>query len=490
MQAMEKVKTRMVRSLKIMNGLRFIFILSALITPALRLFAGSETQTSDAFRADFEIASKALREVMPVCETMMVSGDVDGANNKLLAVFPDSNRTPAQSFLLGNLLFEIDRKKSYLLHQSCAKAEQKNSAVLFEWAMEQHRAGEYANALESYRKFSKAKPEDASSYALQADCLLHLNQIDEAVESWRKSEETPDGSVERMEEFVCAVKREPMPHQRRADLLSKAIKNQDTNAACDLIALDCDFPRDWWNGGPYKSYLTHDLAALKTAFKLAEENSLYRILACAADCAMSDKEDLAEIKKIFANHEMRLDDPHSVPSHGGILAVILSAAVESKAIDEPTLHEKIAPLILTAARKGKDARLWNAALFAAPEAKPEEQIKLQREAWQITGEARFAVGVLRIKQAGGQLSGNDPDLVAALKQFPESGIVQRVAIELAQKENKVTKQLLADAAKAEFTHFSSFVAFATIVDRPRSDYLRAYFAGLEKMAAKPKADEH
>jgi len=78
-------------------------------------------------------------------------------------------------------------------------------------------------------------------------------------------------------------------------------------------------------------------------------------------------------------------------------------------------------------------------------------------------------------------------LAAALHQFPESGEVQRAAYLVAVRDHKLTRQNLADAARAEFTHFSSFVAPATVVDRPRSDYLRHYFAELLTMqpAAQP-----
>ena len=62
-------------------------------------------------------------------------------------------------------------------------------------------------------------------------------------------------------------------------------------------------------------------------------------------------------------------------------------------------------------------------------------------------------------------------------------MIQRAAYEVAVRENRVTRALLAAAAKAEFTHFSSFVAPATVINRPRSDYLRQYFAELTRMPA-------
>src|SRR5258705_14011716 len=117
---------------------------------------------------------------MPVCEELMNAGEFAAATARLFDPYPQATRTPAESFLLGNIFFESNRKLSSKLHQAAAKAEPKNSDVIWEWAMEQHRAGDYAGALATYQEYAKAKPGVAMSSALEADCLLRLNRIDEA----------------------------------------------------------------------------------------------------------------------------------------------------------------------------------------------------------------------------------------------------------------------------------------------------------------------
>jgi hypothetical protein len=79
------------------------------------------------------------------------------------------------------------------------------------------------------------------------------------------------------------------------------------------------------------------------------------------------------------------------------------------------------------------------------------------------------------------LSSTDEELTAALKQFPDSGLIRRIQYEAAHSEGKVTKQLLATAAQAEFHHFTSLVAPFTVVNRPRSDYLRQYFIEMQTL---------
>jgi hypothetical protein len=467
-----------------LRGTIRVLVVLGVVTTATARFA-----IADDFEGALERATAKLEKLASASEQKMNAGDFTGANAALLAAFPEATRTPAESFLLGNLLFEVDRNQSYSLHKAAANAEPQNSAVVWEWALEQHRAGEFAGALASYRTFSKARPRSAASYALQADCLLRLNRVDEAVAAWRQSEDAPDGSIEAMESLVCAVHREPAPFARRAELLAKATRDRDARAAADLIALDCQFPRDWWNAGPQKKYLAHDAAAIAAALKLPADDVVGRAMACAAECAATDADDAGAIKAVLVKHRLLVDADRTIPNHGGLLTVLLAAARDAGVIDDATLRQQIGPKVYELAKKGRDAGLWNCAAAAGPEDAPDKLLALEREGWKATGDERFAAGVLLLKMKAGNLAGDDADLAAARKQFPDSGLVQRVAYEVAKRENTVTRDLLADAARAEFKHFSSFVAFATVVNRPRSDYLRQYFAELSRMPAAPKADK-
>ena len=418
--------------------------------------------------------------MIPACTEKMNAGDFAGANAVLLATFPEATRTPAESFILGNVLFDTDRRLSHELHQSAVKAEPENPDVVWEWALEQHRAGDYAGALASYQKVSAGNPRAATLYALEADCLLRLNRIEDAVAAWKKSEDAPDGSIESMEDLVCAVHREVAPHKLRADLLAKAVVRHDIAAAEDLIALDGDFPKDWWNGGPQQAYLAHDGPAVVAALNLPSDNLRYRSIECAVEC-LSGERDAPAIRQSLEKHRLLIDADHTVPPHGGLLSVMLNAAVEAKVIDDATLQQQIAPKVLALAKTGADAQLWNVAAYSASSERPAQMLGLERDAWKATNDARFAAGVLYLKWGSHQLQGDDADLAAALRQFPENGMVQCAALMVASRDTEGDPSIAGQRRRAEFTHFTSFVAPATVVNRPRSDYLRHYFAQLQSM---------
>jgi tetratricopeptide (TPR) repeat protein len=451
--------------------------------PLLFLCTLSSAAAGEDFDAQMQKTVTRIKEVFPASAAKMDAGDFTGANAALVAAFPNADQSAAESFMLGNVFFDIDAKRSYAFHKTAAQLAPNNSNVVWEFALEQHRAGQYAGALSSYQIVARADPGSAATYALEADCLLRLNRVNDAIAAWQKSEAAPDGSIETMEDLVCTVHREPAPHERRAALLAKATQQGDIKAAGELIALDCQFPRDWWNAPPQKTYLAHDVPAVLAAIKLPADDVLSRAIVCAQECALADQTDAKAIQAILTKHRLLTDPQHTIPANGDLLSIILASAARAKAIDQTTLREQIGPKILKLARMGKDVQLWNNAAFTAPHGAIEDRMKLEREGWQATGDVRFAAGLLALKKGSHQLKGDDPDLAAARKQFPDSALIQRIAYEIATQENKVTRAQLADAARAEFTHFSSFVAPATVVNRPRSDYLRAYFAQMRQLPA-------
>ncbi len=108
------------------------------------------TAFADDFDDEVSLASEKIQEAMPACSELLDAGAVEGANAQLLATFPEQGRSAAEAFALANTLYEIDGELSYALHKAAAQAEPENIYVQWEWGMEQHRAGEYSAALESY----------------------------------------------------------------------------------------------------------------------------------------------------------------------------------------------------------------------------------------------------------------------------------------------------------------------------------------------------
>lgn len=434
---------------------------------------------ADDFSAQCETALERLTPLAPDFRRRIVDGNVTEATAKVLAAFPEESRNEAEAYTLGNLLFDIDANASYALHKAAALPKTEHSLVLWEWAIEQHRAKEYQGALDSYLAFSRLQPHSASTYALQADCLLRLNRVDEAIDAWKNSEHAKTGSIEQMENLVCATHLAPGNLQRREKLLAKALSEHDADAAADLVALDCRFPQDWWHNGPQKDFLAHDVPAVLTSLNLPENDLARRGIACAAECAIG-LDEAGEVCAALKKHNLIVDDSHTIPKHAGVARSILEAARASNAVDEPTLREWLGGRFLEQARQSHNADFWHMAVGFGP-TDPVGSAKLEHEAWRDSGDALFACGFLVAKNAIQPLTLDDADLTAAHQQFPDNGEIMHVVCVVAKAEKRLTRQLLSQAAQAELNQFSSFIAPASVVLRPRSDYVRSYFGELARM---------
>jgi hypothetical protein len=128
------------------------------------------------------------------------------------------------------------------------------------------------------------------------------------------------------------------------------------------------------------------------------------------------------------------------------------------------------------ARSTKNGDLWNGALYLSQGG---DLLALVKEAWDATGDVRFAIGYLSLASKAGTLKLDDEVLLQARLKFPENGPVQRKVYDLAKQDGKVTPGLLLQGIEAEYHHFSS----TGVLPRPRAAMLRVYFkelAGLLK----------
>lgn len=424
------------------------------------------------FKNDLKADAEKAKLTLQLGQRLLLDGKLDKANAGLLELFPEATRTPSQSFLLGNLIWATDPKLSYALHKAAVEKLPDEADPQLEWAMEQHRRGEYKGAAEAYAKYSAAVPEYAVAWGLAADCLARLGRDRDAVKAWQSSESAKQGSLESFESMVCEIHRESIPVRERSEYL-KAVAKGDADAAVALIALDAFYPLDWWNTRANKDFLKRDMVAVH-AVKFVDPRRLEAIECTAAVGPLSQK-DVKAVREALSQYRFLLDDDVSVPSDPKLAAIVIDHAVESGALGET--RKKVADKVLAAARSTKNADLWNATLFLY---QGEDQLALEKEAWEATSDARFAMGYLSLMAGSGTLNKEDAILSRALQLFPENGFIVRKSYDLAKKDGTVTPELLLQAIKAEFRHFSS----TGMLPRPRAALLRVYFKELDGLLKK------
>lgn len=414
---------------------------------------------------ELEAASQAVLGVQEKLEQEINEGNLAQANQRLLAVFPKEKRTPAQTLVLANMLYGVDAKLSYAMHKQVAEELPNEPLAQLEWAMEQHRAGEHAGALAAYEIYSKANPDFAPVHGLAADCLIHLGRTREAVSRWQQSEQARSGSLERLESIVCDVNKDPGQEQRRARLCAKA--STDVDAAVELIALDLDFERDWWNRGPHRGHLAHDLGLLK---KLPA-NPRLKAAQCAAECLLKEEPSAGVIREVLQRHGFLIDPSQTLPADGALLSAMLNASINAEVFTREEARRRFGDRLRELAKGSKDASLHNvvAYLYRGTDTMP----AIEQEAWDATHDARFAAGYLAEQAGRKALRPGDPLLERALREFPENSFVLRIAVSV---NDPPDEKLLVQAIKAEYRHFS----VAGFISRPGARVLRGYFEVLGK----------
>jgi len=411
---------------------------------------------------------RKLQPSLPGIQERINEGHLTEANDRLVGMFPNADRTGVQALLLGNLLYSVDPKRSYALHKDAWEHLPNQESALLEWAMEQHRAGEHKNALETYDKVSQLNPNFAPVYGLAADCLIRLGRIKEACARWQESERARDGSLEKLEEMVCEIYKDASLQLKREKLRAKAEKG-DVDPALELIALDGKFERDWWNDGPQQVYLKYDLPLLE---KLRANDGRVKSAQCAGECLVEKEPTKETVRAILLRHGYLIDG-RTLPEESRMLALIMGIALESEAISVSVAREAFGEKLLSRAIHEKDAELFNAVCYLQIET-PEME-KVEKVAWGTTGKSKFAAGYLIELLRKGALNANDPVLEKAFAEFPEDAQIHAIGFGL---KKDCGQEFLVQAIKAEYKHFSISSAG---VSRPSAMMLRACFAELGRV---------
>ena len=439
----------------------------------------THVQAQSEFVADVrEVSNSAeIRTAREAAGKLGMQGRLSEGNALLLAAYPKKNRTVAQSFALGNMLFRHDPAKSYELHKAVAEQKPDEAFAQLEWAMQQHRAAEYEGAAASYAAFGKLQPDFAPAWGLQAECLIRLDKPDEAVVAWMKSEEAKSGTLIKFESMLCEIK-VPHPDPKREQLLTKASKG-DIVAARELVALDCAYKTDWWNSHTRRNYLEHDLGRLsEVEWKSKAE---FNEVLCAAEVMLAeDKEDVIAVLK---NHGYLLDDSSTLPQAGSMLSLMISAVEEKEVLTTAQVRERWSEAILRQAQVTKDVAMFNIAAHLA--IGTPELLNIQREAWQATNDSRFATGLVNGLSTTPEFSLEHPEFVAALKQFPEESMIARFEVLFAAREKKPLIDPTIRAIKAEYSRFTP----QRLNLRRSARFLRSLFGLLKKELEKSKDEQ-
>ena len=443
----------------------------ALLLVAAVLTSGAATSQSDPIIDQYraEDIDALLNPALRKANELAVEGRVSESSQAVLDALPEAKRKPAHNFVVGNVLYRSRPDISRALHRKAAEAMPESGLAQLECAMEEHRAGNCAEAAPAYGLVLAAQPEAEHLHALYADCLVQLGQYKLAAEHWLKARHNRNHIL--IEKQIHEIYGKTAPGQRRGEMLER-FRRGETEIAEAIVWQDLDFDNDWWNSRKDEAFLGRDLAEIGSV--LGAESQRFHQLKLWAD-ADTGKRKLGEGLK-----ELNLLQPPSgafpVSSFAAyhLTRMALSDGLTNTAFLLKAYEAELRRRAL--ADGANDLKAMELLGFLIFDQRRDQLAEINLAGWKRYQIARYAASYLHDLSKAGKLSATSPDLVAAVNEFPRNVLVQEVALQEARKSGKSGKELapyIARVITAEYAELTGVVG--------RDSYkLKQLFAELER----------
>jgi hypothetical protein len=303
-----------------------------------------------------------------------------------------------------------------------------------------------------------------------------MNRVADAVVSWQASEKAASGSVRDYEILQYRLKATGALDRERATLL-QAVRSRDIAAAEQLVVLDARFHSDWWSSAPNFAFLEDDIALIRsTEF---EDDQRAQELRQFADVVRSDQKQDGSVEKRIRESGLILGRRLKLPASDIVLARLLDIILKSRLKTPDDLRQSLGTKFIERVQRSKEPELWEA--LCSLTAGYDGYRKHVLQAWEATGDERFAVALNVDLERTDELSLAHPHLESATARFPENSSLAQLRLRRAMKENVPLEPYLVAAIKAEFTKFSPAPSDEGL--RPSSAALRIYFRTLGNLVA-------
>ena len=434
----------------------------------------SPTPSLASFRDATAAMIKSIKPLLAQVEVLVIEGKTEEANQMLLDFIPSAERTAAQNFVLGNILYKASSANSFVLHKKAAQQAPEVPEVLFEWALEQHRRKDYAHALRTYYDYSQRQPDFSPAYGLAAECALRTGHVPEAIALYQKFERASRGAWGEFETLVCEVNGGIYVDGERAQLLKRALRGEES-AAKTLLLIDTTWKADWWRASVEPKRLKHDLEVTKGVFPRSEVD--LTAACCVAQIALLDPDALpAKKRELIVAAGLLFDRDGTLPHDGAVLSALLRIATEF--VDVPTLRTTFGKRVRELAKQTKNAETYDAAAYLY--SGTDDLADIDQAGWDDTHHARFAISRLYGLYKEHNLTIDHLLIERARKEFLYNSEIESLVVKLAVDAKLPLRSYLGIALRSEYLKFSTDRSGAGL-SQPSSDVLRGYFFELDKL---------
>jgi tetratricopeptide (TPR) repeat protein len=371
-------------------------------------------------------------------------GELKESNQRLMEILRKDPST-AMDVVIANMLYKVDRETSYALHKKAYQAEPDDRATILEWAMEQQRKGEYADAASLYQKYLKIVPQDVTKQALLADCLVRTGKLREAVQAWNSADLRKYHNA--IDFDICEIYGPVSPVRRREDLLA-VIRGGDNSVFEKLIYLDINFDRDWWNSEVNYSTLKLDLKFAAT--KLGQETQRYKDLEIYGKLAATEEVNAQTLKDNLTKAGLIIGEKSRLPGSSLIAQELVEKVIRCELETREQLLKKYEKELLSRAKSNPgDPDALRLLCFLYPDDDQTKLVEYGKLGWERFGDAKFAWKYLAGIAIEHKLKPDSAELKKALQQFPEDIEIRMLQVQIVGPDN-ITAEMIASVIKANY----------------------------------------
>lgn len=407
-----------------------------------------QAQTLTSHRDKIEEAKLKIVPALEEFNTCITKTELDNCITALVK----NAQTSYEKYLVGGRLFTIDSLKSFQLHKEAYDADTNDLDFALEYAIELHRKGNFSEAIVLYEKYLASVNPVENYYRINiwlSECYINIGNTEKYVSNWQKcnfirhhaSIDFAIYSVHGEANFI-----------RKRDNLRREIKKGNHNFFYELIYNDVNWQIDWWNTAINESFLTEDMLLLQNT--ISKTTSIYKTIYAYVEIKKLNKtvDPTSAIEAVLKNNKLILvSDP--LPIHGGMASDLLRICFNAHLLNENEFYTKRGNELLSLATKNNDSEFLNIYAYLQGTVTGKVDESIDKRGWTEFKDERFAMSYFIGKADKNSL--DDPDLVQALIDFPNSAKIHWIQTNCAVIEKRNIKTVLIELIKLEFKTLGS-----------------------------------
>lgn len=399
---------------------------------------------------------------MTTFNSCIVNSDLDNC----IATLIKSADNEYKKYIIGGLLYEIDKDKSFQLHKEAYSSNPNDLDFNLEYAIELHRKGEFTEATKLYEKYGKEKPEDYRINVWLADCYINIGDIDKSISKWKKANHPKNHTG--IDKAIYTIYGRTNQIKTRNDY-RKEVEKGNVQALYELIFLDMNWELDWWNSNIQEYFLAEDIILAKNKFN-QNDNDYKTIQAYIQIKKLSKSYTKSDSIKAILTENKLIIGSNALPSNGQITSDILRICFINQIISESDFYKQHGDELLNLANKTKDKETLNIYAYLQATVNGKVDASIDKLGWTDFKDERFAISYFIGKADKNRF--DDRELAQAITDFPNSSKLYWVKVNCAKIENIKLRPHLIELIKREFKTLGS--------DESHYSYgLKKYFYFLE-----------